>query len=164
MKSHRETKASIKHFLGTKREIKAVLSLNNKSVFYNQICPRTIRSFLLVSGIFQPPPNRHMSFSNMGICMCSSTRQITAPELVPSPAVPRSPKRLDPAIKRMLIDLKKVRTVPVLCIEKNSLCKRRSEQHSEDVSRDTMHSPISLETQEQTLHVPFLHTFVESYS
>lgn len=105
-----------------------------------------------------------MSFSNMGICMCTSTRQTTAPMVVPSPAVPRSPKRIDPAINRMLIDLKKLRTVPVLCLEKNSIRKRRSEQHTGDMSRDTLHSPTSLETQEQALHVPFMHTFEESCS
>lgn len=120
-----------------------------------------IKSFFPVSDRLQQLPNCHMSFSNMGICMCSSTRRITAPVRISSPAVLRSPEGLNSAVKRMLIDLKKLRTVPALCLEKNLLRKRRSEQHSEDLSRGSLHSPISLETQEQILHAPLLQAFVE---
>ena len=98
----------------------------------------------------------------MGVCMCSASRRITAPLQVPPPVSVENASRLDPAIKRKLIDLKKVRMAPVLCLNNNLLYKRRSERHTGEVSGETMSSPNSLESQEKALRVPFLHTDLEN--
>lgn len=94
----------------------------------------------------------------MGVCMCSTAQRITAPQLLPPPVTVENASRLDPAIKRKLIDLKKMKAVPTLCLDKNQLFKRRYERHTVE---ETMSSPNSLETQEKALGVPFLHTNLE---
>ena len=86
--------------------------------------------------------------------MCSTSRQITAPHIIPPPVSLENTSRLDPAIKRKLIDLKKVRGAPVLCLEINPLYKRRYDRRYVEVSSETMSTPITMEGKE--LRVPFL--------
>lgn len=90
----------------------------------------------------------------MCVCVCSTSERITAPLIVTPPVPIENASRLDPAIKRKLIDLKKVRSAPVLCLEVNVLYKRRIEGRN-DMTSETMCSPNTAEDREQVLRVPF---------